>query len=150
MRGFFPRFRRCSAARVSIGAALTSALFFTFSGTAVAQPPPPCLNYVHREEGGRVEVDLRLSRDGTYSSLAVFWFLNDEGSAPGFYNWSHVVNGRSLTPQLILKDDNFHTTFHSREGWYFGDTYKFQATHFSPATRTTYVSAVNECLITPR
>jgi hypothetical protein len=131
-------------------AALVVGLLMTTAGTGFAQPPPPCINYVHREEAGRVEVDLRLSKDGTWSSLAVFWFINDAGAAPGFYNWSHLVNGRSLTPQIIWKDDNFHTTFHARDGWYFGDTYKFQATHYSPATKTTYVAAVNECLITPR
>ncbi len=62
----------------------------------------------------------------------------------------HIVNGRPLGSRLDIKDDNFHTTFHVTEGWHFGDTYKFQATHFSPTTRTTYISAVNECLITPR
>ena len=133
---------------------VVASLFVTVAGEASGQPPPPpppCINYVHREPGGRVEVDLRLDpRTGTFTSLVVFWFLNDPGVAPGFYNWSHIVNGRSLTPRLDIKDDNFHTTFRSQEGWFFGDTYKFQATHYSPVTRTTYISVVNECLITPR
>jgi hypothetical protein len=130
---------------------VVGSLLLTTTTGAAAQPPPPCINYVHHEPGGRVEVDLRLDpRSGTFGSLVVFWFINDPGAAPGIYNWSHIVNGRSLTPRLDIKDDNFHTTFHTREGWFFGDTYKFQATHYSPATRTTYVSAVNECLITPR
>jgi hypothetical protein len=87
---------------------------------------------------------------GKYSTLTIFWFINDVPARPGIYNWSHLVNGRSLTPRIDIKDDNLHTIFRAIEGWHFGDTYKFQGTHYSPATKTTYVAAVNECLITPR
>ncbi|WP_300007997.1 hypothetical protein [Pseudonocardia sp.] len=119
-------------------------------GVAAAQPPP-CINYVHTEEAGRVEVDLRLDpATGNFSTLTIFWFINDAGAQPGIYNWSHVVNGVSQTPRIDIKDDNFHTAFRAVDGWYFGDTYRLQATHYSNATNTTYVAAVNECVITPR
>jgi hypothetical protein len=121
------------------------------AGTGFAQPPPPCINYVHHEEAGRVEVDLRFDpKVGQYSTLTIFWFINDIPARPGIYNWSHVANGRSLTPRIDIKDDNFHTAFRAVDGWHFGDTYRFQGTHYSAATRTTYIAAVNECLITPR
>jgi hypothetical protein len=134
-----------------IAAGLVVCFALAITGTAVAQPPPPCIEYVHREEGGRVEVDLRFDpKSGTFSSLAVFWFINDIAARPGIYHWTHIVNGKPKHFHSEFKDDNVHTTFKAQEGWFFGDTYKFQATHYSPATRTHYISVVNECLITPR
>lgn len=98
-----------------------------------------------------MEVDLRFDpATGAYSTLTIFWFINDVAGRPGIYNWSHLVNGRSYKPRFDIKDDNFHTAFRVIDGWHFGDTYKFQGTHYSNATRTTYIAAVNECLITPR
>jgi hypothetical protein len=151
MREASPRVRRRSTGQVAACAALVVSLLLITCGTASAQPPPPCINYVHHEEAGRVEVDLRFDpATGTYSTLTIFWFINDVAGRPGIYNWSHLVDGRSRTPRLDIKDDNFHTAFRSIDGWYFGDTYKFQGTHYSNTTRTTYIAAVNEFLITPR
>lgn len=63
----------------------------------------------------------------------------------------HIDNGTpDSPPRFDIKDDNLHTAFRMSEGWRYGDRYRFQATHFSPATNTTYVAAVNECLIVPR
>jgi hypothetical protein len=43
------------------------------AGTGFAQPPHPCINYVHHEEAGRVEVDLRFDpKVGQYSTLTIF------------------------------------------------------------------------------
>jgi hypothetical protein len=143
--------RRRSTGRATVVTALVVGLLLATAGTGSAQPPPPCINYVHHEEAGRVEVDLRPDPDtGTYSTLTVFWFINDVEARPGIYHWTHIVNGKPGSLHVELKDDNVHTAFKAREGWFFGDTYKFQATHYSPATQTTYVAAVNECLITPR
>jgi hypothetical protein len=148
-RGYNVRCR--SAARANVVIAIVLGILMTTTGTGFAQPRPPCINYVHHEEAGRVEVDLRFDPAvGQYSTLTIFWFINDVSARPGIYNWSHFVNGRSLTPHIDIKDDNFHTAFRAIEGWYFGDTYRFQGTHYSAATNTTYVAAVNECLITPR
>jgi hypothetical protein len=124
----------------------------TTGGTAQAAGVPPCINYSHAEEGGHIEIDLRFDpKTGRNTTLTIFLFVNDPGAAPGTYVWNHVLNGRPWGPQHFeLKDDNLHTVFREQEGWVFGDRYKFQATHYSPATQKTYVSAYNECVITPR
>ena len=126
-------------------------------GVAAAQDIPPCINYSHQEEAGRVEVDLRFDpKAGTFSTLNMWWFIDDPGAAPGFYNWNHLVNGRATSaPNFVYKDDQLHTTFRMAErftgvNWRWGDTYTFQATHYSPTTQTSYVSAYNMCRITPR
>ncbi|MGQ0574492.1 MAG: hypothetical protein ACT4RN_09840 [Pseudonocardia sp.] len=143
--------RRRHLARVSVGVSLVIGSLLSVASVADAQIPPPCHNYVHREEAGSVEVDMRFDpKTGAFSTLAVFWFINDPGAQPGIYNWSHLVNGRSLTPRIDLKDDNFHTTFRAADGWKYGDTYKLQATHYSNVTQTTYIAAVNECTLVPR
>jgi len=127
------------------------------TGAAVAEPIAPCVNYVHREEAGRVEIDLRLDeRTGTFTTLTMWWFIDDPGAAPGLYTWNHLVNGRATSsPNVVAKDDQLHTSLrmidqHAGLQWAFGDVYTFQATHYSPATRTTYVAANNQCRITPR
>lgn len=127
------------------------------SGTAGADPIEPCLNYVHREEAGRVEVDLRPDeRTGAFTTLTMWWFLEDTAPAPGLYIWNHLVNGRATSsPNMVVKDDQLHTSLkmvdlHTGTQWQFGDIYTFQATHYSPATDTTYVAAYNRCRITPR
>lgn len=127
------------------------------TGVAAADPIPPCLNYVHREEAGRVEVDLRPDeRTGTFTTLTMWWFIDDPGAAPGVYTWNHLVNGRATSsPNVIVKDDQLHTSLrmierHAGLQWTWGDVYTFQATHYSPATSTTYVAANNRCRITPR
>jgi hypothetical protein len=76
--------------------AVVLGMLMAAAGTGFAQPPP-CINYVHHEEAGRVEVDLRFDPAvGTYSTLTIFWFIDDVAARPGIYNWSHLVNGRSL------------------------------------------------------
>lgn len=124
----------------------------TSGAVAEAAPVPPCINYTHAEEGGHIYIDLRFdTKTGHYTTLTIFLFINDPGAAPGTYYWNHILNGRPLQPHFELdKDDNFHTVFAMREGWAFGDHYKMQATHYSPVTQKSYVSAVNECVITPR
>lgn len=145
---------RTRSRRAALVLAVAAATFAASTGAAAAQPGiQPCINYVHTEPGGRVQVDLRRDRlTGRESVLTVWWFINDVGAPPGIYQWSHVVNGVPRSLHVDLKDDNLHTGFRSNEdgGWKFGDRYKFQATHYSAVTRTTYVSAVNECIITPR
>ncbi|MGH3885579.1 MAG: hypothetical protein ACRDSZ_03245 [Pseudonocardiaceae bacterium] len=119
------------------------------AGTA----PAPCINYVHQEEAGRVEVDLRPdpANGGQFTTLTIFWFINDPVGRPGTYFWSHFLNNQPTGGNHFeVKDDNLHTIFRMRDGWKFGDVYKFQATHYAPQNHTTYISVVNECTITPR
>ena len=128
------------------------------SGVAGAEPVEPCLNYVHREEAGRVEIDLRPDPVlGTFSTLTMFWFIDEPQARKGIYIWNHIINGRT-TPRSTstIKDDGLHTSLRMYDrsrpiecgDW--GDVYTFQATHFSPETKTSYVAAVNRCRITPR
>jgi hypothetical protein len=141
--------RRCSSRAIAcLGSAV--GLLLVTTGTSVAQPPP-CINYVRTEESGRVEIDLRQDpATGTFSTLTIFWFINDPVARPGTYNWTHVLNGIPQGNHLEIKDDNLHTVYRVTEGWHFGDIYKFQAAHFSPATNTQYLAVNNECVITPR
>lgn len=112
---------------------------------------PPCLNFEHHEEAGRVTVDLRPGPDGRQTTLTIFWFINDVPARPGEYYGNHFVNGKIVGGlHRDDKDDNVHTIFRMSEGWKYGDTYKFQGTHFSPVTNTHYIAAVNECVIVPR
>ena len=67
-------------------------------GVAAAQGIPPCINYSHQEEAGRVEVDLRFDPlTGTFSTLNMWWFIDDAGAAPGFYYWNHLINVRATS-----------------------------------------------------
>lgn len=124
---------------------------------AGAQEVPPCINYSHREEAGRIEVDLRFDpTTGTFSTLTMWWFIDDVEAAPGVYQWNHLVNGRATSsPNITAKNDQLHTSLKMVDRfagvqWRWGDIYTFQATHYSPATTTTYVAATNQCRITPR
>jgi hypothetical protein len=105
--------------KLSVGALVTAFTLVSCFGVAAAAPIPPCIHY------------------------------SEVGGAAGTYYWNHVLNGRPLPKHFEVKDDNPHTIFGMSEGWVFGDVYKFQATHYSPATRKTYV-AYNECVITRR
>jgi hypothetical protein len=145
------RWRTC-AVLLGVVVALAGA-----SGSAGAEPIAPCLNYVHREEAGRVEVDLRPDeRTGTFTTLTMWWFIDEPGAAPGVYTWNHMINGRATaSPNIVVKDDQLHTSLkmidrHTGLQWQWGDIYTFQATHYSPTTDTTYVAAHNRCRITPR
>lgn len=132
---------------------MAATLMLVFNGgTARASAPPPCINYSHAEEGGHIEIDLRYDpKTRRYTTLTIFLFVNDPNGAAGTYLWTHILNGQPWGGMHFeLKDDNLHTVFREEEGWVFGDHYKFQATHYSPATQTTYVAAENECVITPR
>jgi hypothetical protein len=63
------------------------------AGTGLAQPPPLCINYVHREEAGRVEVDLRFDpKIGQYSTLTIFWFIHEPFSVAG-WDWQATRAG---------------------------------------------------------
>lgn len=140
-----------------VGACVVMTMIATTS-VGAADEVPPCFNDTHREEAGRVEVDLRPNpRDGgALTELTMWWFIDDPGVAAGTYNWNHIINGRATTaPHFDLKDDQLHTSLRMFERlvgqqWAWGDVYKLQATHYSPVTQTTYVSAYNECRITPR
>ncbi|WP_433802585.1 hypothetical protein [Actinomycetospora sp. CA-084318] len=136
---------------------LTIAATFSAPSSASGEAIPPCINYVHREEAGRVEIDLRPDDSlGTFSVLTMWWFINDIEARPGIYTWNHLVNGRATSsPNMIVKDDNLHTALRMIDQvrgpqWSWGDVYTLQATHYSPATNTTYVAAYNRCRITPR
>lgn len=140
-------------------ASILVALGTVFSTTVVASAEaiPPCLNYVHTEEAGRVEIDLRPDEKlGTFSTLTMWWFINDVEARPGIYTWNDLINGHATSsPNVIVKDDNLHTALKMIDQvrgpqWHWGDVYTLQATHYSPATNTTYVAAYNRCRITPR
>ena len=138
--------------------AITAVLVLAVStGVAAAQDIPPCINYSHQEEAGRVEVDLRFDpKTAAFTTLTMWWFLDEPGAAPGFYHWNHLLNGRATTaPNFLYKDDQLHAALPmvdrvSGPNWQWGDTYTFQATHYSPTTQTSYVSAYNMCRLTPR
>jgi hypothetical protein len=135
--------------------ALVSTAMIAAVPASASAAAPPCLNYESVQEGGRVTVDLRPDETGAQTVLTIFWFIN--GSAAGTYGWQHFVNGNPVGGrQVAVKDDNLHTAFRSVENsggtvnWRFGDVYHFDATHFAPSENTTYITPVNECVITPR
>ncbi len=138
--------------RAAVIGAVAALTFAGGGATAQAATVPPCINYSHAEEGGHIEIDLRFDpKTKRNTTLTIFLFVNDPAGAPGTYTWTNILNGKPWgSPHFELKDNNLHTVFRQEEGWVFGDHYRFQATHYSPATRTTYIAAYNECVITPR
>ena len=127
---------------------LAAALVLAVSpGVAAAQDIPPCI----------VEVDLRYD-PGTaaFTTLTMWWFIDDVAARPGIYFWNHIRNDRTTTAvNVVDKDDNLHTALPmtddlGRQQWDYGDVYTFQAVHYSPATNTSYVAAYNRCVITLR
>lgn len=152
MRGICSRIWRVAPWRSGLVAVVAAWTLVSNGLVAEAAPVPPCIGYRHVEEGGHIDIDLRFDpKTGRYSTLTIFLFVDDPGAAPGTYYWTHILNGQPWgSPRFELKDNNFHTVFRQEEGWTFGDHYKFQATHYSPATQKSYIAAVNECIITPR